>query len=115
MEAAGLQLRRSTRGEEIAVPITAPDPEPRREEPWHVTLHNDDYTPMEYVAKVLHEIFSLNWFRATFIMMRAHVSGQAEVGTFPAEEAERRVDAAHERARADGWPLRLTCGPASEP
>jgi ATP-dependent Clp protease adaptor protein ClpS len=112
MAGAAAFLRKST-------PIDALDEtvesktEELRDEPWVVTLHNDPITPMEYVVTVLHEIFSLGWVRASAIMVRAHVMGAAEVGTFPAADAEKRVDAAHARARAAGWPLRLSCGPAA--
>ena len=44
-------------------------------------------------------------------MVKAHVAGIAQVGRFPREEAQRLVAAAHDRARSDGWPLRLSAEP----
>lgn len=88
--------------------------QPQRQEPWRVWLHNDDYTPMEYVVAVLREVFRLGFWKATVTMLKAHAAGVALVGRFPAEEAERLVAAAHARARGDGWPLRLSAEPGEE-
>lgn len=86
----------------------APEQDPSREEPARVWLHNDDVTPAEYVVTVLEQAFGLGWWRANWIMLRAHVTGQALVGQYPRHEAAERVAAAHRRARAEGWPLRFS-------
>jgi ATP-dependent Clp protease adaptor protein ClpS len=85
-----------------------PDEDARRKEPSEVWLHNDSYTPAEYVVKILEQVFALGWWKANWIMTKAHVTGEAMVGVYPREEAEAKVDAAHARARGDGWPLRLS-------
>lgn len=85
----------------------------KRQEPWEVWLHNDDYTPIEYVVGILRDVFGLGWWKATLTTLRAHAAGSALVGRYPAEEAQRRVDAAHARARGDGWPLRLSAEPGA--
>lgn len=41
-------------------------------------------------------------------MLKAHVAGRALVGRYPRAEAETRILAATQRARADGWPLRFS-------
>lgn len=86
----------------------SPEDEARREEPVQVWLHNDDFTPAEYVVRVLQEVFDLGWWRANWIMTRAHFGGKSIVGGYPRGEAEAKVAAAHGRARADGWPLRFS-------
>jgi ATP-dependent Clp protease adaptor protein ClpS len=85
-----------------------PDEEARRREPSEVWLHNDSYTPAEYVVDILEHVFGFGWWKANWIMTSAHVTGAAMVGVYPLEEAETKVDAAHARAREDGWPLRLS-------
>lgn len=85
--------------------------QPKRDEPWRVLLHNDDYTPAEYVVKLLHDVFRLGWWKAASTMVKAHALGIAEVGRFPKDEAERLIAIAHDRARGDGWPLRLSAEP----
>jgi ATP-dependent Clp protease adaptor protein ClpS len=90
----------------LAAPETAEDT--RREEPVRVLLHNDDHTPADYVVRVLEQEFALGWWKANWTMLRAHVSGQALVGLYPREEALAKVEAATQRARGDGWPLRFS-------
>jgi ATP-dependent Clp protease adaptor protein ClpS len=92
----------------IVVAEPDPDEEARRKEPSEVWLHNDSYTPAEYVVKILQQVFALGLWKATWIMTKAHVTGEAMVGVYPLEEARTKVHAAHERAREDGWPLRLS-------
>jgi ATP-dependent Clp protease adaptor protein ClpS len=83
----------------------------KRQEPCQVWLHNDDYTPAESVVVILREAFGLGWWKATLTMLKAHATGSALVGVFPEDEARRRVDSAHARAREQGWPLRLSVVP----
>jgi ATP-dependent Clp protease adaptor protein ClpS len=82
--------------------------DPRRKVPAEVWLHNDDYTPAEYVVRVLQEVFVLGFWKANWVMVKAHSTGDALVGTYPRQEAEEKVEAAEQRARGDGWPLRLS-------
>jgi len=97
-------------------PLARVEDEPREKErlerPWRVWLHNDDYTPMEYVTQVLHDAFGVGWLRALRVMLKAHVSGRSEVALYPRREAEERVSAAHARARGAGWPLHFSAEPA---
>jgi ATP-dependent Clp protease adaptor protein ClpS len=85
-----------------------PEDDTRRDQPVRVLLHNDDFTPADYVVKVLEQEFGLGWWKANWIMLKAHVTGQSLVGTYPRPEAEARVAASQKRARADGWPLHLS-------
>jgi ATP-dependent Clp protease adaptor protein ClpS len=87
---------------------TAPEEDARRREPVEVWLHNDDYTPAEYVVTVLEQVFALGWWKANWIMVKAHATGHAIVGRYPRQEADNKVARAQDQARADGWPLRLT-------
>ena len=80
----------------------------QRKKPVEVRVHNDDYTPAEYVVRILEEVFKLGVWKATYVMMRAHLTGQATVGVYPRAKAEKLVATAEERARGDGWPLRLS-------
>jgi ATP-dependent Clp protease adaptor protein ClpS len=90
-----------------------PEDEARRKKPVEVRLHNDDFTPAEYVVRVLEDVFKLALWKATYVMMRAHLAGQATVGTWPLAKAEKMVRAAEDRARADGWPLRFSISEGS--
>ncbi len=73
-----------------------------------VLLHNDDYTTMDFVVKILEEVFHKSPAEATAIMLHVHHKGVGECGVYPAEIAETKVDIVHARARAAGFPLLAT-------
>ncbi len=77
--------------------------EPRR---FKVLLHNDDYTTMEFVVKVLREVFRKSEAEATRIMLAVHQSGKGVCGVYTAEVAETKVTLVHNLARQAGYPLR---------
>jgi ATP-dependent Clp protease adaptor protein ClpS len=101
-------LLQPTRTPPVVAADAREDEDARRQQPVKVVLHNDDYTPADYVVRILQEEFGLGWWKANWIMAKAHVGGQALVGVYDREEAQARVSAATRRARADGWPLRLS-------
>ncbi len=72
---------------------------------YRVLIHNDDLTPMDFVVRVLGEIFRLNWARSVQVMLEAHLKGVAFVVTEPLEKAEFHVDQAKSLARARKYPL----------
>lgn len=81
------------------------------EPPYRVLIHNDDVTPMDFVVAVLRSIFELSLERAEAVMLTAHYTGGAVVGTWPRDEALRRVDQAHQLARLYDYPLKFTIEP----
>jgi ATP-dependent Clp protease adaptor protein ClpS len=97
-----------TRRPPAIVPEQQPEERTRRDQPVRVLLHNDDYTPADYVVKVLEQEFAVGAVKAAWVMLKAHVTGQALVGRYPRAEADSRVQAAQQRARGDGWPLRFS-------
>lgn len=78
---------------------------------YRVLIHNDETTPMDFVVHVLQGIFSLGWFRATKVMLEAHVTGVAHVVTEPLERAEFHVEQARSLSRGRGWPLTFSIEP----
>ena len=59
------------------------------EPPYKVILHNDDYTPMEHVIKVLRKVIPrMNLRKAVSIMLEAHTKGKAIVTKCHKELAE---------------------------
>ncbi len=87
--------------------IVASETEP----PNRVLIHNDDVTPMDFVVAVLCAIFELSVERAEAVMLTAHYTGGAVVGSYPKHEAQRRVDQAHQLARLADYPLKFTLEP----
>ncbi|MBI5177884.1 MAG: ATP-dependent Clp protease adaptor ClpS [Nitrospinae bacterium] len=79
--------------------------------PYRVILHNDDTTPMDFVVDTLVRHFIPDHNRAVDVMMEAHREGRALAAVLPLEHAEFKVSQAHERARANGFPLTFTIEP----
>jgi len=73
-----------------------------------VVLHNDDYTTMEFVVRVLESVFLKQPAEAYRIMMLVHTQGHGLCGAYPYEIAESKVATVHELAREHGYPLRAT-------
>ncbi len=88
--------------------LERPERRAKRPELYSVVLHNDDYTTMEFVVEVLETLFGRNPAEAYRIMMKVHVEGRGVAGTYPHEVAETKVATVHERARAEGFPLRAS-------
>ena len=78
---------------------------------FRIIIHNDDFTPMDFVTHVLKTFFYLSNEKAMDIMMTAHFSGTAYVQTLPKSEAEKRVNKAHFAAGLEGYPLHFSLEP----
>src|SRR5690606_17446831 len=76
-----------------------------------VILLNDDYTPREFVVKVLQSVYRLGELQAEEVMMTAHQKGAAVVAVYTKEIAETKADEAIELAQQFGFPLMVTTEP----
>ena len=90
---------------ETALPKVA---EPPR---YAVLLHNDDYTTMEFVVEVLTVDFSRPHEEAMGLMLKVHEQGKAVAGIYSFEIAESKIVKVTEKARTNGFPLKLTLEP----
>lgn len=79
--------------------------EPRH---YQVIMHNDDFTPMDFVVELLRDFFHKDEIEAVHLMMMVHESGRASVGTYPRDIAVSKVENATARAREEGYPFRMT-------
>lgn len=79
--------------------------EPKR---YQVIMHNDDYTPMEFVVEILMDIFHKGQEEATVLMMTVHKGGRAAVGCYSYDIALSKLRAATDRAEEEGYPFRMT-------
>jgi ATP-dependent Clp protease adaptor protein ClpS len=83
----------------------------RRPRRFKVLLHNDDYTSMEFVVRILIEHFHKPPAEATYIMLQVHHKGIGVAGIYPRDVAETKVEEVTQQARAEGMPLLLTSEP----
>jgi ATP-dependent Clp protease adaptor protein ClpS len=84
---------------------------PKQPPLYAVILLNDDYTPREFVTRVLKKHFGLDGDTAETIMMHAHRFGEARVGAWQKDVAETKMHNAEEEASEAGHPLQFRCHP----
>lgn len=79
--------------------------EPKR---YQIMMHNDDYTPMNFVVDVLMLIFGKGKEEAVHLMLMVHKGKKVPVGTFSYDIALTKVKEVTSLAREEGYPFRLT-------
>lgn len=77
-------------------------------EQYKVLLLNDDYTPMDFVIKVLMSIFHKNYNEAEQIMLYVQKNARGVCGIYTYEVAETKVMQVGKLAREHGYPLKAT-------
>ncbi len=87
--------------------------QPKTERPklHKVILLNDDYTPREFVVRVLKGEFSMSDGTAHRVMLTAHQRGACVVAVFTKDIAESKATRATDAARKAGHPLTFTTEP----
>ena len=82
--------------------------EPQKPGKFAVILHNDNFTPMEFVVYVLQEVFHHPFERAERIMLSVHKEGMGVAGIFRLEIAETKAYETAELAKENQYPLKIT-------
>lgn len=80
----------------------------REPKQYQVIMHNDDYTPMDFVVEILMTIFHKEEAEANVLMMKVHQEGETAVGCYSYDIAYSKQRLAEETAREEGYPFRLT-------
>jgi len=75
---------------------------------YQVIIHNDDFTPREFVVHVLQRFFSKDEPAATQLMLQIHHRGAGVAGVFTHEIAETKAYQVNDHARKSHYPLRTT-------
>ncbi len=78
---------------------------------FRVIFHNDDYTTMEFVVRVLMKFFHKTETEAHQIMLTVHHKGQGVAGIYPRDVAETKVTQVMQFAKENGMPLLVTAEP----
>ena len=82
--------------------------EPEKPGKFAVVLHNDDFTPMEFVVYALQEVFNHPFDRAEQIMLSVHKEGLGVAGIYRLEIAETKAYDTAELAKENQYPLKIT-------
>ncbi len=90
--------------------VVAEKQEQRVEPPklYQVVMHNDDYTPMEFVVWALQEFFLHDVETATHIMLKIHHEGRGVCGVFTKDVAATKVELVQAAAKRAQHPLQCT-------
>ena len=83
-------------------------PQLKRPPLYRVILLNDDYTPMEFVVRVLEMVFGLDRNTATRVMLEVHTKGKGVCGVYTFEIAETKVAQVTGLAQQHQHPLLCT-------
>ena len=74
-------------------------PKTKKPSNYKVLMLNDDYTPMEFVVRLLQTVFHKGEAEATAIMLHVHNHGVGVAGVYTHEIAETKVAQVHMLAR----------------
>ena len=90
--------------------VLLPKPKAKTERPklYKVILLNDDFTPRDFVVKVLQVVFRMTEGEALGVMLTAHRKGACVVAVFTREVAEAKAKQATDMAAREGYPLAFT-------
>jgi ATP-dependent Clp protease adaptor protein ClpS len=75
---------------------------------YKVLLHNDDYTPREFVVEILMAIFNKSVEEATQLMWYVHKNGIGLIDIYTFQVAETKIKQTTAVAREHGFPLKTT-------
>ena len=79
---------------------------------YKVVMHNDDYTPMNFVSAVLTQIFHKPKPQADAITLQVHTEGKGIAGAgYTREIADTKVSQSVAAARKEGYPFLLEAEP----
>ncbi|RJG44179.1 ATP-dependent Clp protease adapter ClpS [Mesorhizobium sp. DCY119] len=97
--------------ETITIPRTRTKPKIERPKLHKVILINDDFTPREFVVRVLKAEFRMSEDQAHRVMITAHQRGVCVVAVFTKDVAETKATRATDAGKAAGYPLMFTTEP----
>lgn len=83
-------------------------PKLKRPPLYQVILHNDDFTPMDFVVELLKKFFFMVEENAIQVMTQVHHSGKAVCGIYTRDIAETKVALVNDCAKSSGYPLLCT-------
>ncbi len=82
--------------------------EAKRPDLYRVVMHNDDFTPMDFVVDILVRLFGKPAAEATQIMLKIHRTGAGIAGVYSYDIAMSKMMQVHRIAEEHRYPLRCT-------
>ena len=95
----------------VTTPRAKVAPKVERPRLYKVILLNDDYTPREFVVRVLNAVFRMSEAQAHAVMLTAHRRGACVVAVFARDIAESKAAEATDLGRGAGHPLTFSTEP----
>ena len=94
-------------------PKATPKTTPKTARPplYKVILLNDDFTPREFVVKVLEAVFRMSESQAYAVMLTAHRRGACVIAVYTRDVAETKAKEATDLGKEQGYPLYFTTEP----
>ncbi|MDR3092012.1 MAG: ATP-dependent Clp protease adaptor ClpS [Clostridiales bacterium] len=96
-------MNAETKTRETIRELTEPAPPPF----FAVVFLNDDYTTMDFVVKVLIELFGKKPEEAAALMMKIHEEGRGTAGRYVFDIAATKARQTKAMAQKEGYPLRV--------
>lgn len=84
---------------------------PKRPPKYRVVLHNDDFTPIDFVVRLVSQVFRKSLQEAADITLEVHNKGCAVAGIYTREIAETKRAIAESIARKNEHPLMVSMEP----
>ncbi len=75
---------------------------------FRVIIHNDDFTPINFVAQVIMTVFGKRPDEASGLALAIHYKGSAVCGIYTFDIAETKTAAVMTLAQSEGFPLQCT-------
>lgn len=100
--------------ESATLPEISEERRSEREEisPYKVIFLDDPVTTMEFVIRILMELFGKELETAQRLMWEVHTQGASQVAVLSKEQAELKQEQVHAAARAQKFPFRCVIEPA---
>lgn len=84
---------------------------PQEPQRYKVVIHNDDYTPFDFVIKVLMTLFGKSEDQAVQLAVEVHKQGKGICGVYVKDIAELKQDKVASLAKEESHPLLCTVEP----
>lgn len=94
---------------------TRSQPKVKRPRLYRVLLHNDDFTPREFVVLVLRHVFGKGEAESTALMLHVHNNSVGVVDLYPFSVAETKIAEVTALSEEANFPLLFTMEPDDGP